>query len=676
MSFIHPEFLWALALVSVPIIIHLFNFRRFKKEYFSNVSFLKELKQETKKQSRLKKLLILLFRILAVIFLVLAFAQPYLPDENKVPESSVSFIYLDNSFSMEGSLKEGQAFQLAKTKVVELSNYLPANMLYHFLTNDFSGDFQLLQKEELIAKLAKVQLTATSRNLKEIRKRIDAIQQKENIHPFTVYYISDFQSINYPEQIRPLDSSQYWNLIPINQADVDNLYIDSCWFVSPVMRRDAMAEIKFNVVNSGSEDMHKVPVRLLINGATAAVRTIDVNARKQATFDIAFKTRQTGVNRAVLQLDDYPVVFDNELFFTFAIQKQTAVLEVDRGEQPNPYLQALLSRDSLISYLAVSYETIPYEGLDDFHAVVLNALPSFSSGLTGRLEDYVRRGGNLLIFPASGMPENRLNKALGIGEYLPVVSDTSAVSFIQLQHPVFKNVFEKIPSNPDFPTVFKHFPIRFQLGSDALSLIDLEEGDPLLVLYPSGNGNIFQFAVPLEKSFSDFPQNALFVPAVYNSLIYSTYQPPLYYTIGDDNKVYVQNDTYDEEGNMLKIVSWDTPFEYIPPVVASGRRIKVALNDRIKKAGFYNVVTTPDTLTTIAMNYPRQESEFRFLDKDRIAALFDTQNSQNAKILNAVNNTVGQELIKDKQANEWWYWLLLAALFCILVEVLILRFMP
>ncbi len=676
MSFVHPEFLWALTLVSVPILIHLFNFRRFRKEYFSNVAFLKELKQETKKQSRLKKLLVLLFRILAVILLVLAFAQPYFPGKNKIPVSKVSLIYLDNSFSMEGTLDEGQAFQLAKSKVVELLNYLPANMLYHFMTNDFSGDSQVLRKEELIAGLSKVQLTPTSRNLNDIRKRIDAIRKKENLRILSVYYISDFQSINYPEQIRPVDSSQYWNLIPINQPDVNNLYLDSCWFVAPVNRRDAIVKIKFSVVNSGDEDMHKIPVRLIINGSPVAVRTLDIKARQEAIHEIAFKTRQTGINRAVLQLDDFPVTFDNELFFTFDIRKQTEVLEIDPGVNPNPYLKALLAHDSLVDYTAVPSGMIPYDRLSDFQAIILNGLTTFSTGFLSRIKEYVRQGGNLLIFPPSGKPDNSLNTVLGTGEYLPFVSDTASVSYVQLQHPVFKDVFEKIPENPDFPVIYKHFPIRYQLRSDALSLMDLEQGDPLLVLYPSGNGNVFQFAVPLEKTYSDFPQNALFVPSVYNALIYRTHQAPLYYTIGNDNIVYVQDNTFDEEGNMIKIVSWDKPFEYIPPVVAEGQKLKIALQHQISEAGFYKIVDAAKTLTAIAMNYGRRESEFHFLNQEQIAALFKIQQNPNVKILNAVKKSVAQELMEDEPANNVWYWLLLSGLLCLLVEIFLLRFMP
>ena len=79
MKFLYPQFLYALAVVAIPIILHLFNFKKFKTVYFSNVRFLKEVKQQTKAKSELKHILILLSRILALSSLVLAFAQPYVP---------------------------------------------------------------------------------------------------------------------------------------------------------------------------------------------------------------------------------------------------------------------------------------------------------------------------------------------------------------------------------------------------------------------------------------------------------------------------------------------------------------------------------------------------------------------------------------------------------------------
>ncbi|MCX6185937.1 MAG: BatA domain-containing protein, partial [Bacteroidetes bacterium] len=79
MQFVYPGFLFALFAISIPIIIHLFNFRRYKKIVFSDIRFLKQVIEKNQKQQNIKNWLVLLCRILAISFLVIAFAQPYLP---------------------------------------------------------------------------------------------------------------------------------------------------------------------------------------------------------------------------------------------------------------------------------------------------------------------------------------------------------------------------------------------------------------------------------------------------------------------------------------------------------------------------------------------------------------------------------------------------------------------
>src|SRR5687767_236761 len=119
MTFVSPLFLWALAAILVPIAIHLFNFRKYKKVYFTNVRFLKELQQESKSKSRLKEILVLIARCLTITCLVLAFCQPFIPDQNQntLKQGSTAVgLYIDNSFSMQNVNKQGALLEVAKTR--------------------------------------------------------------------------------------------------------------------------------------------------------------------------------------------------------------------------------------------------------------------------------------------------------------------------------------------------------------------------------------------------------------------------------------------------------------------------------------------------------------------------------------------------------------------------------
>ena len=141
MQFLFPGFLAALGFLAVPIIVHLFNFVRYKKIYFSNVRFLKEVKEETQSRSRLKHLLILAARLLAIFFLVFAFAQPFIPAKNAIVKEGTKAvsIYIDNSFSMAALGKNGTLLDEAKKDALDILKAFGPTDKFQLLTNDFLG---------------------------------------------------------------------------------------------------------------------------------------------------------------------------------------------------------------------------------------------------------------------------------------------------------------------------------------------------------------------------------------------------------------------------------------------------------------------------------------------------------------------------------------------------------
>ena len=146
MQFLFPTFLWGLLAVSVPLIIHLFNFRRTKKVFFTNVAFLKAVETQTSAVRRIKQWLILASRILFLAFLVLAFAQPFLPAKNASKNSTsglgVNSLYLDNSLSMQNTTENKRYIDLAITKIDELLTLFRQSPNIQLVTNDFSAEDQ------------------------------------------------------------------------------------------------------------------------------------------------------------------------------------------------------------------------------------------------------------------------------------------------------------------------------------------------------------------------------------------------------------------------------------------------------------------------------------------------------------------------------------------------------
>ncbi len=135
MQFKHPEILYFLFLLVIPIIVHLFQLRRFKKEYFTNVRFLKELSIQTRKSSKLKKWLLLATRLLLLAALIVAFAQPFFQAKDSKNITNELYIVLDNSFSMQAKGKKGE---LLKRAIEDLLEHVPENLNFSLLTNSES----------------------------------------------------------------------------------------------------------------------------------------------------------------------------------------------------------------------------------------------------------------------------------------------------------------------------------------------------------------------------------------------------------------------------------------------------------------------------------------------------------------------------------------------------------
>jgi len=174
MNFLYPSFLFALFAIAIPIIIHLFNFRRYKKVMFTNVRFLKEVKQQTRAKSQLKHLLVLASRILAISFLVFAFAQPYIPVEKntEVVKENIVSIYIDNSFSMDAVNEDGRLLEQAKKLAKEIGAGFKPTDRYQLLTNSFEGRQQrLLNQEEFLEQVDNVKMSSFVRSVAEVIQR-------------------------------------------------------------------------------------------------------------------------------------------------------------------------------------------------------------------------------------------------------------------------------------------------------------------------------------------------------------------------------------------------------------------------------------------------------------------------------------------------------------------------
>ena len=204
MNFLYPGFLWAFAVLIIPVIIHLFNFKRYKTIYFSSLMFVRHVDQQTKSTQKLKHVLILISRLLAFIFLVLAFAQPYFSDGSNGASKGTPIIamYIDNSFSMQARGSEGELLSEARENARSIIDKSPVDTRFIIGTNDMSGiEEHFLTRIEAYEKLDKINLSPISRSTNEIIKwqaELLNSEEAESSKSATQYvFFSDFQKKNH-----------------------------------------------------------------------------------------------------------------------------------------------------------------------------------------------------------------------------------------------------------------------------------------------------------------------------------------------------------------------------------------------------------------------------------------------------------------------------------------------
>ena len=454
MNFVYPAFLLGLIALVIPVIIHLFNFRRFKTIYFSNVKFLKDIEEETATKNKLKHLLILFSRLLALTFLVFAFAQPFIPStnaDNKTNKRAVS-IYIDNSFSMESSYGDEQLIQVAKRKAEEIVNGFTVDDKFQLLTNDMEAKHQqLLSKDEMLNMIAQVKSSPEVKELNEIFKRqSDILKREDNNVSRIVYELSDFQTNSGKLEN---DTSVQINLVQLKSNDKRNVTIDSAWFLTPVQLLNQQSQLCIRIKNYGEEEINNAPVTLKLNDEIKSLTDVSIPVNGEITDTLSFTVNDDVWYSGELSIKDYPVTFDDILYFTFKPVSKIPVLAINGNEQ-NSFIQSLYGNNPLFLLNNNLVNQIGFSELDQYDLIILNELKTISGGLEQALSAQLERGCNILILPSLDMDITALNGFLqkkNAATYGSLIKSKRNVTEIDALNFIFGGVFEKNAKNLALP---------------------------------------------------------------------------------------------------------------------------------------------------------------------------------------------------------------------------------
>lgn len=673
MRFLSPGFLFALLTIAIPIIIHLFNFRKFKKVYFSNVRFLREVQIESSSRRQLKDRFILLCRILAIAFLVLAFARPYIPSADQAgggDRQTVS-IFIDNSYSMEAVNKEGTLLDEAKRRAREISAAYGLNDKYQLLTNDFAGkDQRLLSREDFLKAIDEVEISAAVRNLSEIISRQEEIFSSEPNSRKNIYVISDFQNNLLPEKSLGVDTSINVRLVKLKATPQPNISIDSVWFLAAIHRPGDPERLVIKLRNNSDEEAENVPIKLNINGQQKALGSLSIQPRSTASDTLSFSGLISGWQLAELQITDYPIIFDDKFYFSFNVDSELPVL-VMNGSGENPYINAVYRSDPFFRVSNTSVGNINYSRLPDYSLLVLNEADQISPGLVQQLTAYVTKGGDLMIFP-SLQPDLEGFRTLlqSLKTDLPesIALAETKCSGINLQHSLFKGVFDRTSRQMDLPVARKF--IRYSsLNTNRQTILDLPGNDIFLNEYRLGQGKIYLSAVPLNDESSNFARHSLFVPIMYQAALLSVRNQELYHKLNREQIVELPRIIL-SPGETLKLKN--EGFEAIPDLRQNENMSQLYVADQIRQSGNYNLLKGDSVLAVLSFNESGAESDLSYASDREIVGKFpDGKPDLISPGAGSMENTVASI---DRGLSLWKLCVILALLF-LAAEILLVRYL-
>ncbi len=640
MQFKHPEILYFLFLLVIPILVHLFQLRRFKNEYFTNVRFLKELVIQTRKSSKIKKWLLLITRMLLLAVIIIAFSQPFFQAKDKKNATNEMYIVLDNSFSMQAKGKKGE---LLKRAVQELLENTPEKQTFSFITNSetyWNTDIKSIQKE--------VQNLTYSAFPFQLESAMAKIKSRKTPYNKDIIIITDAVGLE-QKQLKSIDSNFNTYFIIPEAEQKNNISIDSVFIQQSV---NDFYEIGVKLTSYG-EQKNAIPIALY-NENKLIAKTL-----------VKFETQENTINFTIpkkdfngyVSINDASLPYDNTFYFSISKPEKTDVISIGKSEK-----SSFLSRIYTVlefNYSNSTIETLDYNAIEKQDVIVLNEVEKIPQALETNLKSFVEKGGNLVVIPSNENATSDLNRFLGVFgkiQYGALQNSNKLITKIAYQHPLFQSVFEKKIVNFQYPNTKQSFGIT----SPNPPVLSFEDQSVFLTSLQNQISAVYVFSAPINKVNSNFQNSPLIVPIFYNMAQNTEKTGVNAITIGKNQPFLVVTNLSKDEIVNVKNASE----KFIPIQQILNNKVRLLFNDCPTVAGNFGVFKQDDLIRNISFNYNRSEGNL---------ALTNSNLLSDFKVVNSVD-IVFNSMLSDRSNNEIWKLFILLTLLFLVLEVVIQKF--
>lgn len=609
-GFIFPLFLIAGITLLIPVLIHLFNLRRYKTVYFPHTRFLKNIQLQSQKQSQLRYKWLLAARLLFLAMLVFAFAQPFLHNA-ATPASGkgLQVVYIDNSYSM--SVKKGARTLLDIAKESAAGMIGKSGGSFIVMTNDRVLNYMPLTGPKAISTINGIDFSPVAKNNMQAIALLKSVLDQHNNVPAAFYYFSDFQQNAFllPSGLS-FTSPVHFTGVAVQGTENSNVYIDTAWLATPVLQTNSTNKLIVKSRFSGKPADRQYVIQMSVNGQIKSAATLRFDAEQTSIDTLSFQVSSNDWNNIAVFTGDQAVHFDDTFLIAARSTPQLSVLVVNQGA-PNPYIQAAFRSFAGFKMTERDVANLP-AAFSDYNLVVLNNINHITQEMAGKIKEGMQAGRNVCIFPAAGNNPDQLNQGLEqLGDIHIAGWDTArqSVSSLQQGNSLVKDIFDHIPENVQLPMTQSHYKITSGLSANGQNIMSFRNGDPFLAAYAIEKGTLFLSAVSAEMPNSNFAGSYFFVPFLYQMAAQSGTGDIYALTAGQKTPVFIRNGKTGER-SMARISGQG--LDIIPPQRNDGTGLNIFAGDVLTKAGFYSV-TIPGTGDSIrlALNSDRLESDLR-----------------------------------------------------------------
>lgn len=625
MSFLYPLFLISGIALAIPVLIHLFNLRRYKTVYFPHTRFLKDIQLRSQKQSQVRYRLLLFTRLLFLAALILAFAQPFFQNkEQAATKDKLQVIYIDNSGSM--SLKQGaqRLVDVAKQSARRQIQQAPAGTRFVLLTNDRMVG-QPLPADKALLELNNIDLSPKGKTMVQVLSGVQSSMQAEGASGADLYYYSDFQELNVsdePEQ--SLINNISLHGVPVQTDKVGNVFIDTAFLMAPVLQTGTPNQLVVHTRTVGSLPDEMPVMQLFINGQLKNAASLAHNDRMESWDTLSFQVEDAGWQQIELSINDAAVRFDDTFRIAARSASNLSVLALNQGPA-NPYIQAAFR--AYDGFRLTNSDLGNTSGdWNNYNLILLNNVTAINSTLAEKLQQALSRGKTVAIFPG------RTNSFGGLNNGLTVLGDiritgldtaTQAATTMQQGSDLVKDLFVSIPDNIELPQANWHYRISAGLTANQQSILSFRNGDPLFARYTPTRGQLYLLATSADMQAGNFAASYFFVPFLYQMATQATGSNIYALTLGAQTPAFLPLDNAGER-NMIHLYAPGR--DVIPAQQTAGAGLNVYIDQAVTNTGYYRLAAEGGDTTLIAVNsdhaesqlqtYPLDELKNRWKDKD------------------------------------------------------------